>query len=543
MVLGLLIVAGCGSLSSDSDSKAAATPLIVARSQPSNPVPVMSPGVQHSCDVAEAALMPSGFSLVTEMDDHQQLHMVDASRAVTQEIVSRTGFPVVTGTTLQVTTTMIPNADGAEIHLVYDNLSSESKVLGRFNVTGLNLGTNFTLYDITQGTEPRSIHRGALGEQQVAMGLYYPSDLYSPLMLLKTDQYNIGISLNYPVLEYKHHVKIFLARGAGSNLWTAFMDMESASLPPGGHREYILNVRVLPAEEHLMKVLIPYRNYFQSLYGGVKYRRDPRPVRGVVAAYTEYLRADNPFGFSPTQPRPDIHGYSAWANAILSFPATGYHRTMIWAIAGLYLSNPNANYPYQFMTHMRDNSMMASTYGQLATIPSDNLAVGYWWGHAGSVVSDWNHPVGHAMNPYDPNDVRRGFDELDMAVDLGATMIGLDAFSGMPDWDGYVWLQMMQERAPNVFFIGELSISDFIHSLAGTWLRGDTITRENLLADFLLPGHESWLSDGDGALPPETQAQMGYVPMMFSGRAISQDLQASPSWLQTIPPELRPCSL
>src|SRR5438128_500822 len=53
--------------------------------------------------------------------------------------------------------------------------------------------------------------------------------------------------------------------------------------------------------------LLPYRDYFRSKYGGVKYTRDRTPIAAVALADNAWLRQSNPFGFGDT--RPDLNGW------------------------------------------------------------------------------------------------------------------------------------------------------------------------------------------------------------------------------------------
>ena len=137
------------------------------------------------------------------------------------------------------------------------------------------------------------------------------------------------------------------------------------------------------------------------------------------------------------------------------------------------------------------------------------------------------------------------FAELDPAVSTGASLIGLDAFSHTetPVWELYGFLLQAKARYPNVKFCSEGRCCDILHTLAPTWIDGYRfrirpgaellVTSEPfLLANFLLPGNETWsgmLFDRSGIpdLAGGTSVQSsqeaaiakvaanGYIPVVF----------------------------
>ena len=231
----------------------------------------------------------------------------------------------------------------------------------------------------------------------------------------------------------------------------------------------MLAVRVLPRFDAWQLTLLPYREYFHSLYGGVRYTRDPRPVAGQPVAILAAIRLDNPRGY--VGDRPDVDGWRSWANKLRESHYRGFDRFMVWVPTGLYdaeVARP-FNFPAQFMTELYNMPRSRDTLHELSALADIGMDMGYWWGHSQWVATQWNPSSIAVLDRKNPDHIRRMLAEVDVAAALGAKMIGLDAFAYMPDWEAYRWLRLMQERYPGMQFIAEPSPSDIIHTLAASF--------------------------------------------------------------------------
>jgi hypothetical protein len=121
-------------------------------------------------------------------------------------------------------------------------------------------------------------------------------------------------------------------------------------------------------------------------------------------------------------------------------------------------------------------------------------------------------------DPNDPDDVEAAWAELRLAVERSIEEIGLDGWRFMPLWERYAFMKRMQENFPSLKFITEGNDPDIGHVLAP----GYTGQRDGppLLADWLNPGHESWVQLRPKEWIPEglqKYIEWGLVPMTFVG--------------------------
>ncbi|MEL7472957.1 MAG: hypothetical protein AAGK04_06520, partial [Planctomycetota bacterium] len=130
---------------------------------------------------------------------------------------------------------------------------------------------------------------------------------------------------------------------------------------------------------------------------------------------------------------------------------------------------------------------------------------------------------------------------LDAASRMGVRMIGLDAFAYLNDWDAIPWMLRMRERHPRIKFVTEASSSDLLHRHAPTWIDNQNALTRNLLADALMPEHETWvgvrfdmvehlyggpLNETQKLLEVQRVANLGYVPVVQYDMTIPTGLSA-----------------
>jgi len=194
---------------------------------------------------------------------------------------------------------------------------------------------------------------------------------------------------------------------------------------------------------------------------------------------------------------------------------------------------------------------MRNSQHLLRSIADAGITVGYWWGFA-QFVSPGGWDTGHTMIEVDnPAHLALAWREVDRAVSLVSPSIGLDAFLLMQPAPALRYLRMLRERYPTVKFTSEVSLADVYHVYAPTFLFGNQVTTPHYLADFLLPGQETWVITGyDEPQNGETftqslnremarYADMGYVPLVNSNVPVTPVLLAAEGW-NALPDSVRP---
>lgn len=480
------------------------------------------------------------------------LRFTDVSTGRT--LMSPNGFSIVSDTQARTNIAISNQPGGFDLVITYTNPGSTPLPLGQINIGGIRMGQVVTFRDFSHDSKTVTCdHQGQSGSFATKE---YPNDTYSPVFVVSDDNFTIGTSLNYPIAEYDHKIDVTFRspirtpNDNGRN-WMISYHLPT-SLPAGQTRTYTIPVRIAKGNQHWLETLKPYREYFRSLYGDVQYTRDPHPVRGFHIAYANYLSSTNQRGFHSSNLDPSVNGFGPWASFIRSScVASGFNRVMIWAPTGVYYTRRDDNYPCMFMTGADNIPLMRNSQNLLRSIADAGIDTGYWWGYSQS-VSPGGWDTGHTVVDVDnPAHLALAWREMDRAVSLGAKLIGLDAYGQMRPAPALRYLRMLRERYPNVKFIGEVSIADIYHVYAGTFVFGHQIQGPNYLADFLLPGQETWYMCGfESILPGETEAQtrnremrraaeMGYVPLVNSNVPITTDLLASEGWT-ALPDSVRP---
>ena len=383
----------------------------------------------------------------------------------------------------------------------------------------------------------------------------YPDDDYAPLVSLSNNDYHIGMSLQYPVLDYKHEVDLYYWVNPNStkanvclrmndHAWTNLVN-NAGDIADGETREYTLSVTVVrrngwsggEPDNAWMYSFQNYRRYFWWLYGPTQYTRDPEPVRGHLIAYDFLIDCSvpttNEYGFDnlgTSNARPDLYGWKTWAGQWNAAHSRGWNRLMNWAMSGLYRNRSrqcggltyNLNYPMHFATYIDDHTYDPGGGPVMTWITdvssSTGISFGMWWGRSSSKVpASWDpdttaYPAPVRINLGSTSEKDDAKDELAEAVDTyHASEIGLDAMSWMPTWDKYAWIKELQDYR-NVRYIHEQRGSDIDHTIMPiyaylTWntsLQGAPQTHCNsgydgylrwdapLIQDFLNPNHETW---------------------------------------------------
>ncbi len=475
---------------------------------------------------------------------------------------------------------------GLDIVYTLTNSGTQPARMGTFSFGKLNLGNNITYQDFRHIGEPIVADYNNFAAQAFT----YPNDLYSPVWVVRNADYAVSLSLQYPVLDYQHDVRIMMRstsatadpavygpRGwivefrfgnvGNENQWARIP--REGILPAGESRTYVMSLRVTKTPNDWIRLLVPYRNYFKGMYGAVTYRRDDRPVRPVLMAVEHNISTGNPRGWAgyPNQ-RPDRYSFRPWMDYIKSEPK--WSRVMFWAPTGLYNEQTDLNYPFQFASPWADDAQLASALDPqhgFPSLPTAGMTLGLWWGRALQVSRAWNPSVVEHFDPANRDHREAALREMDIAVQAGATDIGLDTFHTMltPIWKLYPWLRTLRERYPTVKFCIEPDQCDILHTQAAMFISGwhpqmpadggidwSTLSNQHYLADLLNPGHESWgamsyhvhRAHGVVITPSAMQAQaeriaqLGYVPVMFEDVPDPREVRAKDSWMDSVPHDL-----
>jgi len=298
------------------------------------------------------------------------------------------------------------------------------------------------------------------------------------------EDYAVSVSLLYPIMEYKHDALVRIIKSGGTfkgpsetRGWIVAFDFQNlpssdrytklayeAMLRPGEEHKYILAVRAMRREQKAtnpndtqewMETLRPYRDYFQSMYGGVQYTRHPKPVHGRELANISAIGYQNPRGLLGGVNRPDRVGFAGIAQDIAK--PNGYSREMLWAPSGVNKQHQNLNFPSQFTLGWLDIEKMRTATDSvgLPRIKQSGKELGLWWGRSAEFTERWDAAASVPLNPNNPVHMATVYRQLDLARDAGATSIGLDDFvhHKMPIWEQVPYLKLLQRRYPQMTFV------------------------------------------------------------------------------------------
>lgn len=415
----------------------------------------------------------------------------------------------------------------------FENPDASIRPLGRISIGALALGPDVTIYDHEQDSCFRDYNYNTFQ----GLAWPYPGDAYSPVMIVMNQTHIIGVSLLYPVMEYKHDATVRLARlggafrGPDSRLgWKVAFDFNNASgisqyssigheamLYPGESREYTMSIRAMrrPAtmpgvfeKQDWLEVIRPYHDYFKATYGDVMYERRTKPIYGTEIANPQAISDTNPRGMLNQALRPDRVGFAGIVNYHLSFDYN-YGNILFWNPSGLFDEHPELNYPSLFTLGWLDSIPLRSAldWNAFPRVPQEGRELGFWWGRAAEHMDRWNDNESEPLDPDNPQHMSVVYQQMDLATQAGATMIGLDRFIHfeMPVWKQKPYLEDLRDRYPGVTFTTEQMTSDLMHVVAASSNRGfrvisgrtdepsyHNIERPLYIADYLVPGHETW---------------------------------------------------
>jgi len=489
------------------------------------------------------------------------------------------------------TRSIVPHPDGFDIVFDFHNTGSVHRSLGTIQMPGIRMPNVIQSRDFyVEGKVTTLDNRG---QNFFDGGLVYPGSMYSPVAILDDSQYTMGVSLNFPLTQYKHNTFVRIESPGGNALqngrsWMVRYDLNPTynvdpdqvlysgpgEFAPNARRVYTMSVRFLrnasdPRPQAWLQTLKPYRDFFRCLFGAVKYNRDARPVLGVPLAHPELAVPGNPRGFADPYFRPDVFGWGPRIAQLGWFNSLGWDRFTLWCPTGVYMNNRGNNFPYQFTSEWATMPQCVASQGVLAGFASPSRELGLWWGRAAQVMTTWDTPTSVRFDPANPSHIATANAELAGAVAVNATVIGLDTFSLLAGWKQHAWITSKRQSNPNIKFIVEPMPCDVVHNVAGAYIQATRlpssswfrVENPHFLADFLNPGHETWGQISDIDVPrefgvpegtPLTAEQIrslmartagwGYVPQIFGAVELPGPVSqwaASESWLNSVPAELQ----
>jgi hypothetical protein len=414
-------------------------------------------------------------------------------------------------------TTVTKTVAGIQIQYTYENNTNTARELASITMPTLTMGDTIKLQDVRTVGGDLPMNRGSVPWYGT-----YPRTLYSPTAIIRNSTLAVGLSIEYPVLEYRHDVRLRVDPRDSGN-WNVTFGLENAGIQdsdshlfnppviqPGETRSYRVNI-AFAQPDHWIETIAPYRDYFQATYGMVAYVRDQRPVAGVSMAMQHLQSSGNPYGWVSEAGKPEIDGYGSAAQWV-SRQFLRADRVMVWTPTGL---NPRGSmsYPYQFASHWNTHAAAAINGSEAPQSPANLLiaatgagqSLGLWWGRSANVERSWGDTQSEALDPNRADHLLLAWNELDQAVAAGAQTIGLDAFAHCysPVWNLTEFLKLARIKYPNLKFISEGRSSDILHVLTPTWTDGyryapvadmpERIPMSRfVVADYLVPGHETW---------------------------------------------------
>lgn len=435
---------------------------------------------------------------------------------------------------IQLGLTQIDYENGIDLVYEFTNLSNtKTRLLPVLNIAGFgNISHDKDAHylELIKFPHFRSFLEAANGRLYSPV-MTYPSELYSPVIVAGDICDAVGISLLYPIAadsRYEHNVKIRFHEQPSDRKWRARFALNGC-LAPGEKRTYTVTIRTTNRASQWLQTLEPYKTYFQSLYQDengnlARYQRCTEPVFGYSVANNQYYHPrSNPRSFrgdlkgqcDPCSDggwmdyicRPDLYGWQSTVDDLQCWAeSAGFKHLMIWSAAGVWPPDYECEgYPPHFMTHWPD--LMVETQDEwlrVSNLVSDcNLY--FWWGSSATFAGgEWKG----GCEDFDPDDLYQRklmLQEWQLAIDRGATGLGLDAFNDMPLWKALPWINTLRETArnkglDNAMILAEPLACDIMHLYVPTFLpskydsAGETVyvNGPHKLADYLIPENEIW---------------------------------------------------
>ena len=477
---------------------------------------------------------------------------------------------------------IIEKIGGVDIEYSLVNPTLKPQAIPDFTVDGLTFKnvSNNGYIEILNTLNFQYMHKRELNEQAFLKYRYfdvngenhvYP-EVYSPVIVAHDKDYAVGSSLNffYQKDRLQPHMRVYKLH---NGLWRySYNGIDNRKLEPKESLRLTLSIRFAKPKNWLY-TLFPYKKHFNKLYGKDKniVPKDLRPISGIIlsygsAAYENYLECQdkevncdsdlnniskyNLYGYN-YYIRPDLYGLDGKNSQyqdqrfittyIQKLQKSGFKRSMIWTHSGQYWRCPKGkianndgyvecttNYPPQFMN--APSQKVKASLSAFKKFKNSGIALGLWWGRSGQV------PYPLTWNPKEviPFDIEKKthidfyLNELAFAKYIGATEIGLDAYSNMKIESQLPWLIKMKKLLPDMKFYNEGTVSDFLHTQTSAFIqpqnpwvshgKGPIEGRASLM-DYLNPNAEVivYFSESTPSLNRVQQLiNWGYTPLILA---------------------------
>ncbi len=496
------------------------------------------------------------------------------------------------------------NTDGVDLTVTYTNSTQHPMNAAGIGLPIFDRSTQPSLRDMSRAG---NISQLSYNTSSNGFGplLSYPGALYSPATVLENqgssylgdDAYAVGVSVQYPLLEegYQQTIHMF-HRDTSSKDGMQVLIFPNPDNPndlnvyqhdfeidAGDTQTFIISLRVralndgdADEQNEWMHTLRPYRRWLRGHYGGVQYTRRAEQVNAMSVATSGHYTSSNTYSFTyPNSRRPDLYGFSPWRASWDADAIAGWERLMVYTPTGLYPvpTHTQYNFPPQFTSKWSDilNFVTVGYDNTLTPISGYPAAsggtMGLWAGRSSQIADAWPDSTLEVYDMFNALHTQARDVELDGAIAVNATEIGLDDYFQAGEWEAYWTLIRDQQMYPGVRFITEPLSADFLHTLAPSW---DIMTQDTtgskplflmpegtLIMDFLMPGHETWgkterryFPSQNGVPPTDSEvrqyiqevADLGFVPCFFGTKIpenFPKEFDSAKTWLTTVPAMLQ----
>lgn len=310
----------------------------------------------------------------------------------------------------------------------------------------------------------------------------------------------------------------------------------TATLAPGKTLRFTVSLTAAPAEgDTWVQAYRPYRDFFQSKYGKVRYTTTNEPIFARSYGINRFVSEENPQGYGQNSAgdgdgRLDLEGWDGLRERVMRDAwAYGYRRMMIWQVAGSYRKHPQCNMVWEIGTGQSELARRTAPK-EIKALAKEGMTMGFWWGRAFSVTGGtFDDGIRRPLEPDNPEHVRLTRRELDIVYGMGVRLIGLDASphsvrkeKWSPSIGVYpVWMPRLQKWYPDMQWITETAACDMQHVWTGSFMWSRDVSGPCTFARYLIPGSESnvTVKRGYGRTDQAWVDQLiewGYVPIVFN---------------------------